>query len=124
MVARFILFVVVFNVVTGCTLFGRTTVTHDRFPMFTIPEPPNVQPDNGTIERWQENFSQVATWAIRYHKSVLTYNEIALKHNVEFGFITPEEVDEIRRVYGMPKPPDGDEQKEPASSGEVKSPGH
>lgn len=90
----------------GCALFGRTAVVHDRMPFIPFPEdPPRLQPDNGTAERWRENFSEVATYSIRMYRGIATYNEIALKHNVEHGYVKEDEVEEIRRMHRMPPPP-------------------
>ena len=99
-----VLFLVLF--LQGCCLFGRTTTVHDRMPFIKGPEAPQLQPDDGTVERWQENYSKVATFAVRSYRGIQAYNEIALKHNIEHGYVKEDEVEDVRKLYRIPKPPD------------------
>lgn len=118
---RLLLIAITAMLLQGCCLFGRTTVVHDRMPFIAFPqEPPQLQPDDGTVERWQENFSEVATFAIRMYRGIAVYNEIALKHNLEHGYVKEDEVEEIRRMHRMPPPPPDKEPtpKEEASPGQ------
>jgi len=101
---RFLLLLLPVLFLSSCSLFGRTTVVHDRMVVFTMPEPPKLLPDDGTVDRWQQNFSAVAEYAVRLTRGVHVYNEYAVKHNLEFGYFKEEEMADIRKVYHLPPP--------------------
>jgi len=114
---RYLALLLTVLLLSGCSLFGRTTIVHDRMVVFTLPQPPKLQPDDGSVERWQANYSQVAEYAIRVTRGVHVYNEYALKHNLEFGYFKEEEMAAIRKSYHMPPPKPKPETKENESPG-------
>jgi len=95
---RVVLIAVTAILLQGCSLFGRTTVTHDEMVLIPLPEAPKLDPNDA----WQVNFTKVATYGVRLTRGVQVYNEYALQHNLEFGYVTPEEEAEVRQRYRIP----------------------
>ena len=99
---------------SSCSLFGRTTVVHDRMAVITMPQPPTLQKAT-TAEEHQHNFQQVAEYAIRLTRGVHVYNEYAVKHNLEHGYFKAEEMEDIRQLYHLPPPkPESESEESPS----------
>jgi hypothetical protein len=79
----------------------RTPPAHVRTALIPLPEAPVLAPDDGSIDRWRENFAAVATYSYKLWLGIREHARGAIENDLYYETISREEAQVLWRSYSL-----------------------